>query len=210
LSSALATLARMCLLAVLLAALALAACGGDSNSGGANPASEPEAATTAAAISKCRAGAEPTPEQTEGPYYRAGPPKRSSLLASGVKGRRLRLRGRVLGTDCTPVARARVDFWQADGNGAYDNEGYRLRGYQLTTSQGRYQVETVVPGLYEGRTRHIHVKVRPPGSRTLTTQLYFPKTAQNRGDPIFVPETVVRLRRGARPWRASFDFVVER
>ena len=65
-----------------------------------------------------------------------------------------------------------------------------------------------MPGLYEGRTRHIHVKVRPPGGATLTTQLYFPGEAANRTDSIFTRETLLRLRRGSGTWRGSFDFVV--
>jgi protocatechuate 3,4-dioxygenase beta subunit len=58
----------------------------------------------------------------------------------------------VLTPDCRPLAGARVDFWQADGNGVYDNDGYRLRGYQVTDGRGRYRLETVVPGRYEPRT----------------------------------------------------------
>ncbi len=156
------------------------------------------------------APATPTPPQTEGPFYKAGPPRRRSLIEAGVRGRRLLLRGRVLTTECTPLTGTRLDFWQADGAGRYDNVGYRLRGYQLSDRNGRYRLETVVPADYEGRTRHIHVKVQARGGRTLTTQLYFPGESRNRRDPIFAPETVVRLRRGASPWRASFDFILDR
>jgi protocatechuate 3,4-dioxygenase beta subunit len=120
------------------------------------------------------------------------------------------IKGRVLSTSCKPMKKARVDFWQADGDGDYDNSGYRLRGYQLTDARGRYRVATVVPGLYEGRTRHIHVKVTPPGGKTLTTQLYFPGEAANRTDSIFTRETLQRLRRGPGTWRASFAFAVAR
>jgi protocatechuate 3,4-dioxygenase beta subunit len=103
---------------------------------------------------------------------------------------------------------ARLDFWQADGSGEYDNAGYRLRGYQLTDARGRYRLDTVVPARYESRAPHIHVKVTPPGGRTLTTQLYFPGARGNSEDPIFVRETLVRIRRGSGLRRASFDFVV--
>lgn len=101
-----------------------------------------------------------------------------------------------------------LDFWQADAGGAYDNDGFRLRGHQLTDARGRYRLETVVPGLYPGRTRHVHVKVKAPGRPLLTTQLYFPGVAANADDPIFDRRLLVRsLRRGPR-WTASFDFVV--
>jgi protocatechuate 3,4-dioxygenase beta subunit len=197
----------------LLAVLAVSGCGDDS--GGA-PAQEPSREVNAAPAAegfpktpKCRPPAKATPEQTEGPYYKERPPKRRSLLGTGVKGRKLLLRGRVLSTDCKPLAGARVDFWQADGDGEYDNQGYRLRGYQLADRRGRYRLATVAPAQYEGRAPHIHVKVTPRGGETLTSQLYLPGAAANRTDPIFVRDTVIRLRRGAGAWRGAFDFVVE-
>lgn len=206
---------RAARIAPALLVLALAACGGEGDGAGdpqsADSAAE-DSATAAASSSPrlpaCRKPADPTPAQTEGPYYKPGSPRRRSLLVEGVSGRRLVVRGRVLSTACRPVAGVRVDLWQADGNGEYDNDGYGLRGYQLTDSKGRYRVSTVVPGRYEPRTPHIHVKVTPPGGETLTTQLYLPGESRNRSDTIFEPETVMRLRRGSAPWRAAFDFVV--
>lgn len=208
---------------VVVLLVTLAGCGGDSDEASTGAATTAErtaasnsddsaesAATGFPKARACRKPAEPTPEQTEGPYYKPGPPKRRSLIEAGVSGRRLLVQGRILATDCRPLNGARVDFWQADGEGAYDNDGYRLRGYQLTDSKGRYRVATVVPGQYEGRTPHIHVKVKPPGGDILTTQLYLPGEVRNRTDSIFVPEAVVRLRRGSAPWRGTFDFVVER
>ena len=50
---------------------------------------------------------------------------------------------------------------------------------------GNYTLETVVPGLYPGRTRHIHVKVQAPNGPVLTTQLYFPNEPRNATDGIF-------------------------
>jgi protocatechuate 3,4-dioxygenase beta subunit len=115
----------------------------------------------------------------------------------------------VLSTDCRPLAGARVDFWQADGNGSYDNDGYRLRGYQLTDERGRYRLETVVPGRYEPRTPHIHVKLTPRGAGTVTTQLYLPGESQNESDPIYEPETVISLSgRASGARQGSFDFIV--
>ncbi len=45
---------------------------------------------------------------------------------------------------------------------------------QFADASGRFSLETIVPGAYGGRTRHIHVKVQAPDSPVLTTQLYFP------------------------------------
>jgi protocatechuate 3,4-dioxygenase beta subunit len=98
--------------------------------------------------------------------------------------------GRVLGTDCQPIANALLDFWHADANGVYDNIGYTLRGNQFTDAEGRYQLETIMPGLYPGRTRHFHVKVQRPNGAVLTTQLYFPDEASNATDGIFRASSV--------------------
>ena len=149
-----------------------------------------------------------TPALTEGPYYKANPPQRSSLLEPGMPGVKLTLTGYVLSADCKPVAGARVDFWQADAQGQYDNSGYTLRGYQLTDAGGRYTLETVIPGLYPGRTEHIHVKVSAPNGPIITTQLFFPDVAQNSSDGIFNARLLLNLQDSGAGKTAAFDFVV--
>jgi len=132
-----------------------------------------------------------TQAQTEGPYYTPDTPERNSLLEEGMPGTRLILVGYVLDQNCNPLPNAWLDFWQADTNGDYDNQGYRLRGHQFTDVQGRYYLETVLPGLYLSRPiEHIHVKIRPEGGQEITSQLYFPNrpvdgltvTLEERGD----------------------------
>jgi len=127
----------------------------------------------------------PTPAETEGPYFKAGSPEDTVLATTDTPGTLLTLTGYVVDTNCQPVAGALVDFWQANAAGQYDNSGYTLRGHQFTDATGFYSVETVVPGLYPGRTRHIHVKVQAPGQQALTTQLYFPDEPANTSDGIF-------------------------
>jgi protocatechuate 3,4-dioxygenase beta subunit len=153
---------------------------------------------------------DPTPALSEGPYFTPSSPRRRSVVPAGARGTRLTLSGRVLTTAGRPVARALVDFWQCDAAGVYDNEGYRFRGHQLTDARGRYTLFTVVPGLYPGRTRHIHVKVQAPRRSVLTTQLFFPGVAANRSDGIYTPECLVRRWRLANGRRhARFDFVLD-
>ena len=153
---------------------------------------------------------EPTPRQTEGPYFTPNSPQRRSLLEPGLAGTRLVVTGMVLTRACRPVAGALVDFWQCDDAGDYDNAGYRLRGHQFTDARGAYRLETIVPGLYPGRTRHIHVKVQAPRQPVLTTQLYFPDEPRNRRDRIFHPELVLRVADGGQGARAGrFDFVLD-
>jgi protocatechuate 3,4-dioxygenase beta subunit len=189
----------------------LAACGGD-DSGEATrtttQATTVEKTTTLAPTPACDDGDEPTVEQTEGPFFTPDSPERASFLEPGIEGTKLVLAGSVLATDCSPVAGALLDFWHADSQGEYDNEGYRLRGHQFADSRGRYRLETIVPGLYTGRTRHIHVKVQVPNGPVLTTQLYFPGEPGNDSDSIFDPTLLIELRRGDTE-AASFDFVLE-
>ena len=152
---------------------------------------------------------DPTPRQTEGPYFTPNSPLRRSIVPAGAAGIRLTLTGRVLTTAGRPLTRALVDFWQADACGAYDNSGFRFRGHQFTDALGRYSLTTVVPGLYPGRTKHIHVKVQKRGGSILTTQLYFPGVAGNRSDRIFRSELLVRNWRKVGGRRAArFDFVL--
>ena len=130
------------------------------------------------------------------------------MLETGVDGTRIVVAGAVLSTSCRPIPGALLDFWQADGRGEYDNAGFRLRGHQFTDDQGRYRLETVVPGLYPGRTRHIHVRVQAPNQPILTTQLYFPDEPGNRGDFIFRPELAMTVRDEAGARAGAFDFVL--
>lgn len=187
----------------------LPACRGSDESGAPEPATSPSPATSLAATPSCDDSDDPTPAQTEGPYFTPGSPRRSSLVEPGLAGTRLAVSGSVLSTACQPVPRALLDFWQADASGDYDTRGFRLRGHQFADDQGRFRLETVVPGRYTGRTRHVHVKVQAPDGPVLTTQLYFPGEAANAGDGIFRPELLLEdagESGGVR--QAGFTFVV--
>ena len=151
---------------------------------------------------------DPTPPQTEGPFFKPKSPQRASLIEKGLGGTRLVVTGSVLTRSCRPVANALLDFWQADDGGEYDNQGFRLRGHLFTNERGVYRLETIVPGLYPGRTRHIHVKVQPPNGSILTTQLYFPGEARNASDGIYNPELLMRVADTANGKEATFNFVV--
>ncbi len=146
--------------------------------------------------------------QTEGPYYTPNTPERASLLEPGLTGTRLLVTGSVLSTGCIPVARALVDFWHCDDAGVYDNVGYRLRGHQFTDDAGRYSLETILPGVYPGRTRHIHVKVQAPNQPVLTTQLYFPGEPANARDGIYNPALEMVMQTNADGQLGAFNFVL--
>jgi protocatechuate 3,4-dioxygenase beta subunit len=150
-----------------------------------------------------------TVSQTEGPYFKTNSPERTSLVDDRTQGTLLTVTGQVLTADGTPVANALLDFWQANASGAYDNSGYTLRGHQYTDANGSYTLTTVVPGLYPGRTRHIHVKVQAPNGPVLTTQVYFPGEARNASDGIFDPRLVLDVQANADGTEAAtYNFVV--
>ena len=157
---------------------------------------------------ECGDADDPTPAQTEGPYFTPNSPERSSLLEPGMPGTKIVVSGYIWTRRCQPVAGALLDFWQADDRGQYDNVGYRLRGHQYADADGRYSLETVIPGLYPGRTRHIHAKVQAPNQPVLTTQLYFPGEASNQRDGIFRPALVVDMQDGPDGKLGTFNFVL--
>jgi protocatechuate 3,4-dioxygenase beta subunit len=157
----------------------------------------------------CRDPDEPTPPTGPGPLFKPGSPERSSLVEPRLGGERLVLAGRVLSTRCAAVPGALLDFWQADPQGRYDTEGFTLRGHQFAGADGLYRLETLVPGEYPGRARHIHVRLQAPGGRLLTTQLFFPGEKRNETDFIFRPELLVRATAGPDARLAVFDFVLD-
>jgi protocatechuate 3,4-dioxygenase beta subunit len=194
-------------------AVLLAACAGSVSTTGsasqatASPQASPGAQSTSLTSPPTCSGT-PTPSQTEGPYYKAGSPERTSLREPGLVGTPLTIKGYVFSTACQPIAHAWLDFWQADSDGNYDNAGFKLRGHQFTDKQGSYQLETIVPGEYPGRTRHIHVKVQAPGQPVLTTQLYFPGEPHNNSDSIFSPELLMQVQNTSNGQLAKFNFVL--
>jgi len=171
----------------------------------------PAAAATATFDLACAAGqssASVTRELTEGPYYTANTPERDNLYEQGMAGIKLVITGHVYDSNCQTVANAWLDFWQADSTGNYDNSGYTLRGHQYTDSEGRYELTTVIPGIYPGRTEHIHLKVQAPGGNIITSQLFFPEVAQNEGDSIYDASLLLSIQETADGFQAQYNFVV--
>lgn len=161
-----------------------------------------------AATPECDPSEAGTVPQMEGPFFKRRSPQRMSLLEAGVPGERLVLTGVVRSRACVPMAGALLDFWHCDASGEYDNTGFLHRGHQFTDGAGRYRLETIVPGTYPGRVRHIHVKVQAANGPVLTTQLYFPDEPGNRKDFLFRPDLLmtVATRNGRRD--GQFDFVI--
>ncbi|EKD65366.1 MAG: Dioxygenase [uncultured bacterium] len=149
----------------------------------------------------------PTPSQTEGPYYKSGSPLRNNI-AEGISGEILIITGYIYDKNCNPISNAWLDFWQADSNGVYDNARYRLRGHQFADEKGMYRLETIVPAQYGSRPAHIHVKVMPPNGPILTSQIYFPNDPKNQTDSIFNQELIMTVEASENVMQAEFNFVL--
>jgi len=154
----------------------------------------------------------PTPRDALGPFYKPNAPAQAELCKSASDGtHKLIVSGRVLGMpQCTPLAGAFVEVWQADERGDYsqvgarpDNPGCLLRASLRTDGEGRYRYSTILPGEYPGRPRHIHYRVSHAGYATLVTQLYFDR---RRGIPDALVASIVTEAGGAA--RASFDITL--
>ena len=150
-----------------------------------------------------------TPEETAGPFFRPDSPEKTNFREPGVSGIPVKLTGFVLDPKGNPISTALLDFWHADDRGEYDFRGYRCRGHQFSNAGGRYALETVVPGLYPGRTRHYHVRLQAAHGPILSTQLYFPGEARNESDSLFRADLLLNLRKTATGVVATFNFVLE-
>lgn len=136
----------------------------------------------------------------EGPYYLTDQTRLGATCElphrSDEQGTALVLEGQVRDIDGSPLGGAEVDIWHADADGFYSGfaphvpEG-NLRGVVVTDAEGRFAIRTVQPAPYQiphdgptgklleaagwhpWRPAHLHIMVRHPGHRTITTQLYF-------------------------------------
>lgn len=134
------------------------------------------------------------PELTEGPYFVDEQLDRSDIRSdpsdgSMRDGAPLLLTFRVShisGQGCVAYAGAVVDVWHCDALGVYSDVsdgGFNtvgqqfLRGYQVTDENGIATFTSIYPGWYQGRTVHIHFKVRSEptenSSLEFTSQLFF-------------------------------------
>ena len=160
-----------------------------------NPASSPDAptagspsdlATLAADAQTCGS----TPASTAGPYYVSGTRELTdgNLNYDDLDGTPMTIGGYVYASEenSDPVAGAKIDIWQTDGEGAYhpqaqgpasgfDADEISLRGHVTANDDGYYEFSSILPGEYEGRTRHIHVRVDAEGHETLISQIIVAK-----------------------------------
>lgn len=160
-------------------------------------------------------GTQGTSSNVVGPFYRPGAPvvpNPGSIASSRSAGEPLVISGRITdAVDGSPIPRATVDVWQADGDGRYSNEDdqlepWNLRGRQLTSHEGRYEIATVRPrhytikhdgpvgrlltelGRHPWRPAHIHLRLSAAGHRSLVTQVYV------AGGPYLEDDTITGVK----------------
>jgi protocatechuate 3,4-dioxygenase beta subunit len=169
----------------------------------------------------------PTEDCILGPFYRPGAPFRAKVTPPLEPGVVLLIRGRVWGHDTRkPLAGARLDVWQANARGRYDNDDpdnppkkdvFVNRARLIADETGYYEFESVHPGPYKigpetWRPSHIHYAISHPGYRTLVTQLFFRGDPHNKTDEFIKESLIIDLRTvrvGAQTYEAGvFDIVL--
>lgn len=143
-----------------------------------------------------------TPSQQEGPYYTVNKPDdhdNDLTVFAGAAGRPsgeiLEFSGTLYDAAGLTVAGAVIEIWQTDANGVYlhpndpstsqRDTNFQFYGEALTNADGSYTFRTILPGRYEPRPRHIHVKVKLEGQELLTTQFYFEGDPELASEPMF-------------------------
>ncbi|HEU0077548.1 MAG TPA: intradiol ring-cleavage dioxygenase, partial [Longimicrobiaceae bacterium] len=187
-------------------AVMLTGCGdggsrGAASSGAGSAAGGTGAASTAATTAV--PGCVVRPELTVGPYFVDQQLERSDIRpepGTGVAKAGVPLAltfnvSQIGNSACTPLPGAVVDVWQCDAEGVYsgvqdqmvgfDTTGQKfLRGWQGTDASGAAHFTTIYPGWYQGRTVHIHFKIRKDAAADqayeFTSQLFFDDAVTDR------------------------------
>jgi hydroxyquinol 1,2-dioxygenase len=145
-----------------------------------------------------------------GPFYVPDSPLRphGANIAEQEAGTPARVHGRVLDLEGEPVAGAELDIWQNGDNRLYavqdeDAPDDHLRGRFVTDAEGAFAFRAVRPvpypipddgpvgrmlaatGRHPWRPAHIHIVVRAPGFRSLTTHIFDAESTYLDDDTVF-------------------------
>ena len=157
-------------------------------------------------------------------------------VSANLPGERMFVQSRVTDLQGKPLANVPVDIWHADDEGYYSGfaphlpEG-NLRGVVTTDDEGRFEIRTIQPAPYQiptdgptgklitaagwhpWRPAHLHLIVRAPGHRPITTQLYFSGGEWLDSDvaEAVKPELVLDPQdQGDGTRKSTYDFELER
>lgn len=137
----------------------------------------------------------------EGPYYVEDAPElpwdaEMPMRDKDREATPLIFKGQVTDVDGNGLGGATVELWHADEDGYYSQFApgipeWNLRGTIRTNENGEYKIKTLQPAPYQiphdgptgwyiasygghpWRPAHLHLRVKHPGYREITTQLYF-------------------------------------
>ncbi|RYH06636.1 hypothetical protein EU800_23165 [Tropicimonas sp. IMCC6043] len=164
-----------------------------------------------------------TPPQSEGPFYPRSIPSDSDADLTVFNGERapgevIEMVGRLFDAKGQVLSGGNIEIWHCDVNGVYAHvgqstpPGFQGYGAVRTDGSGNYRFRTTRPGIYPGRTRHIHVKVRSADGADLTTQMYFPGEPGNERDGLLRrardPGALIARKEAGSPPRYVFDIVL--
>jgi protocatechuate 3,4-dioxygenase alpha subunit len=139
--------------------------------------------------------ARPTPSQTVGPFFaRELLWKDGGVVLFPGRNERITLTGRVLDGAGVPIYDALFETWQADAAGRIPSgdDGSRPYGYGRvsTDTDGRYEIETVMPGPFKGPNGEryapqIHVAIFARGLlKALHTRVFLAPLEAIADDPL--------------------------
>lgn len=137
----------------------------------------------------------------EGPYYVENSPElpwnaEMPMREQDKAATPLIFKGQVTDVDGNGIGGSTIELWHADEEGYYSQFApgipeWNLRGTIVTNDNGEYEIKTLQPAPYQipsdgptgwfidsygghpWRPAHLHLKVKNPGYREITTQLYF-------------------------------------
>ncbi|WP_018296252.1 catechol 1,2-dioxygenase [Corynebacterium lubricantis] len=148
-----------------------------------------------------RMGYTGTKGSIEGPYYVENAPElpwntEMPMREQDKAATPLIFKGSVTDVDGNGLGGATVELWHADEEGYYSQFApgipeWNLRGTIRTNENGEYEIKTLQPAPYQiptdgptgwfiasygghpWRPAHLHLRIKHPGYREITTQLYF-------------------------------------
>lgn len=154
---------------------------------------------------------EATPNTMRGPFYRSDVPlmEQGESISLDKVGEPVEVFIRLLDLEERPIAGARLETWQANAEGYYENQQpdlqpeHNLRGHFQSDEDGLVAYRTIRPSGYEvpndgplgdlllklgaplRRPAHICFQVRAAGFETLTTQIFDHEDPNLGSDPLF-------------------------
>jgi catechol 1,2-dioxygenase len=188
-----------------------------------------------------------TESTVQGPFYVPGSPQRGygERIDEMPAGEPLWVHGTVCSLDGRPLPGAELDIWQNGDNELYavqdsDAPEDHLRGRFTARDDGTYGFVTVRPspypipydgpvghmlsatGRHPWRPAHIHVIVRAPGHKSLTTHIFDSQSEHIDGDAVFAVKPSLLRELTAHPagdphrpdgvtgswWSLTSDFVL--